>query len=144
MKLSHEQKIRLYSHHDPDFDIEEDFYPIIGTLLTILAVWTGVVHFVDWATMDMIPWYAEPFTIIPLGLLLVMHEKYDSLNPMHWWPMFWGYQVKLPDEDRITKRPTDVESILNAHGGKRNVHIIDYQHIKFRRRSDAVLFSLRH
>jgi hypothetical protein len=144
MKLSQRQKMRMYSHHDHDLDVEEEFWPIMGILLAVLGVWTGIIHLIDWLTIDAIPWWAEPFTITPVIFLLIMKENYDSLNPLHWWPMFWGYQAKLPDEDRITIRPLDTERIMQQHGGRLNVHIIDYEHIKFRRKKDAVIFGLRY
>ena len=144
MKLSQRQKMRMYSHHDHDLDVEEEFWPIMGILLAILGVWTGIIHLIDWLTIDAIPWWAEPFTITPVIFLLIMKENYDSLNPLHWWPMFWGYQAKLPDEDRITIRPLDTERIMQQHGGRLNVHIIDYEHIKFRRKKDAVIFGLKY
>jgi len=142
MKLSKQQKARMYSHHDHDIDSDEDFWPMMGVLFTIIAVWTGVVHFVDWATWNVIPWWAEPFTIVPVIFLIIMKEHFDSLNPLHWWPMVWGYQAKLPEDDRITIRPLDTERIMKQHGGRLNVHIIDYEHIKFRKRKDAVVFTL--
>ena len=144
MKLSQQQKIRLYSHHDPDLDIDEDFWPIMGILITILSLWTGFIHFIDAVTMDMIPWWLEPFTIAPIIFLIVMKERFDSLNPLHWWPMFWGYQVKLPNREIITIRPLDQERIMKQHGGMINVHIIDFETLKFRRRKDAVIFNLMH
>ena len=149
MKLSHKNQhkfilYRTYAHHDHDIDdLEEEFWPVIGTLCSILAVWTGIIHLLDYLTWDMIPWWAEPLTITPIIFLIVMHEKYESLNPAHWWPMFWGYQVTLPDKDRITIRPIDTDRIMQEHGGRFNVHIIDYETIKFRKRKDAVIFSLR-
>ena len=143
MKLSQLQKARMYSHHDHDIDnIEEDFWPIMGTLLTIMLIWTGFVHLIDYLTVDSIPWWAEPFTIVPVIFLLIMKEKFDSLNPLHWWPMVWGYKARLPHEDRITIRPLDTERIMKQHGGRLNVYIIDYEHIKFRKRKDAVVFTL--
>ena len=144
MKLTQQQKIRMYSHHDVDLDVEDDFWPIIGVLLTILGVWTAVVHFIDWATWNVIPWWAETLTITPFIFLLIMKEHYDSLNPLHWWPMFWGYQAKLPEEDKITIRPLDTERIMQQHGGRLNVYIVDYEHIKFRRKKDAVIFGLKY
>jgi len=144
MKLGQQQKIRMYSHHDHDLDYEDEFWPIMGILLAIIGVWTGIVHLIDWLTIDTIPWWAEPLTITPVIFLLIMKEHYDSLNPLHWWPMFWGYEAKLPEEDRITIRPLDTERIMQQHGGRLNVHIIDYEHIKFRRRKDAVIFGLRY
>jgi hypothetical protein len=93
--------------------------------------------------MDVIPWWAEPFTIVPIIFMVIMKERYDSLNPAHWWPMFWGYNVSLPEDDRITVRPIDTDRIMKQHGGRVNVHIVDYETIKFRRQKDAVIFSLR-
>ena len=142
MKVSSKQKIRMYSHHEHDLDVEEAFWPIMGTLLSILGVWTGVIHLIDYLTLDSIPWWIEPFTIVPVIFLLIMKEKFDSLNPLHWWPMVWGYKAKLPDEDRITIRPLDTERIMKQHGGRLNVYVIDYEHIKFRKRKDAVVFTL--
>lgn len=150
MKLSHKNQakflqFRTGSHYDHDIDdLDEEFWPVMGILLTILAGWTGFVHFIDYLTMDVIPWWAEPFTIVPIIFMVVMKEKYDSLNPIHWWPMLWGYDAKLPNAEIITIRPLDQERIMNQYGGKLNVHIIDYQTIKFRKKKDAVIFGLRH
>ena len=58
--------------------------------------------------------------------------------------MFWGYKVILPDREVITIRPLDQERIMKQHGGMINVHIIDYETLKFRRRKDAVIFNLSH
>ena len=147
MKLSHKNQpkfimYRTYSHHDPDID-DGEFWPIMGILAMVWGVWTGVIHLIDWLTFDAIPWYIEPWTITPLIFLMIMNEKFDSLNPMHWWPMIWGYKMKLPEHDRITIRPTDPDRIMQEHGGRMNVYIVDYDTIKFRRKKDAVLFGLR-
>jgi len=150
MKLSpkNQQKyimLRTYSHHDHDIDdFEEEFWPMMGILFTVWGMWTAIIHFIDYLTFDSIVWWVEPFTITPVIFLMVMNEKYDSLNPLHWWPMLWGYKAKLPDEDRITIRPLDTERIMQQHGGRLNVYIVDYEHIKFRRKKDAVIFGLRY
>ena len=144
MKLSQQQKRRMYSHYDQDIDIEDDFWPIMGILLTIIGLWTAFIHFVDWATLDVIPWWAEPFTIVPIVFLIIMKERFDSLNPLHWWPMFCGYNVTLPDREVITIRPLDQERIMKQYGGMMNVHIVDYETLKFRKRKDAVIFNLMH
>ena len=141
MKLSSRQIRMMYSHlEDPDMD--EDFWPMMGVLTIIVAVWTGIIHLMDWLTFDVIPWWVEPFTIAPLILLVIMKEVYDSINPLHWWPMFWGYCVRLPDEDRVKIYPLDSEALFKKYGGRINIHIVDYEHIKFRRRRDAVMFGL--
>jgi hypothetical protein len=143
MKLSPRQIRMMYSHlEDPDMD--EDFWPMMGVLAVIVAVWTGIIHLLDWLTFDFIPWWVEPFTMAPLIFLLAMKEIYGSLNPLHWWPMFWGYRVRLPDEDRVKIYPLDSEALFKKYGGRINIHIVDYEHIKFRRRRDAVMFGLTH
>ena len=148
MKLSpkNQQKflmLRTYSHHDHHIDdIDEEFWPLMGVLFTIVGIWTGVIHLLDWLTFDAIPWWAEPFTIAAVIFFIVMKDIFDSLNPLHWWPIFWGYKVNLKEEDRITIRPTDTDRIMTQHGGKLNVHIIDYDTLKFRKRKDAVFFTL--
>jgi len=144
MKLSKHQKRMMYSHYDHDLDIEDDFWTVMGVLITILAFWTGFIHLLDYFTFDTIPWWAEPFTIAPVIFLIVMKERYDSLNPLHWWPMFCGYKVNLPDREVITIRPLDQERIMKQYGGMKNVHIVDYETLKFRRRKDAVIFNLTH
>ena len=140
MKLSQQQMRRMYSHLDPD--LEEEFWPLMGVFVTIILVWTGVVHLIDWLTFDAIPLWLEPFTITPFFFLIVMNEIYDSINPLHWWPMVWGYRCPLPDGEHITIRPLEAEDVLKKYGGRMNVFIVDHEHIKFRRRKDAVMFGL--
>jgi len=134
----------MYSHYEHDLDLEDEFWPVMGILFTILVLWTGLIHLIDFLTIDSIPWWAEPFTITPAIILIIMKERFDSLNPMHWWPMFWGYNVKLPDREVITIRPLDQERIMAQYGGMRNVHIVDYETLRFRKMKDAVLFNLMH
>ena len=132
----------MYSHYDHDIDMEDEFWPVMSVLFTILVLWTGFIHLIDFLTIDSIPWWAEPFTMVPVIFIIIMKEKFDSLNPLHWWPMFWGYRCPLPEEDHITIRPLEVEDVLNKYGGRMNVFIIDHEHIKFRKRKDAVMFGL--
>ena len=143
MKLSPQKFAQYRTHHEIDVDMDEEFWPMMGILFTIWGGWTGIVHFLDWLTVDAIAWYVEPWTIIPFLFLLVMKERFDSLNPLHWWPMFFGYKIKLPDEDRVKIYPIDGADLIKKHGGLLNVHIVDYEHIKFRRKCDAVIFSLK-
>ena len=131
------------THHEIDIDIDEEFWPMTGILFTIWGGWTSVVHLVDWLTVDAIVWWVEPLTILPFVFLLIMKEQFDSLNPLHWWPMFFGYKIKLPDEDRVKIYPIDGEDLIKKYGGPLQVHIVDYEHIKFRRKKDAVIFSLK-
>ena len=75
MKLSQRQKIRLYSHYDHHLEEDEDFWTVMGILITIMGLWTGFIHLLDYFTFDMIQWWAEPFTIIPVILFVVMKER---------------------------------------------------------------------
>jgi len=143
MKLSPQKFAQYRTHHEIDVDMDEDFWPMMGIMFTIWGGWTAVVHFLDWLTFDTIVWYVEPWTILPALFLLVMAERYGSLNPLHWWPMVWGYKIKLPDHERITIYPINGEDLVKEHGGPLHVHIIDYEHIKFRRKRDAVMYALR-
>ena len=144
MKLSRHQKAMLYSHYDHEIDMDDEIWTVIGILFSILGLWTGLVHIIDWLTIDSIPWWLEPFTITPLIFLIIMKESYDSLNPLHWWPMFWGYEARLPDDDKITIRPLDTERLMMQYGGRINIHIIDFESVKFRRKKDAVIFGLKY
>ena len=138
-------QFRTYQHHDHDIDdIDEEFWPMMGILFTLWGGWTAVVHFLDWLTLDAIVWWAEPFTVIPVIFLFIMHEKYDSLNPLHWWPLFFGYKIKLPEEDRVKIYPIDGADLIKKYCGPLQVHIVDYEHIKFRKKRDAVMFGLRY
>ena len=143
MKLSQHQKIRLYSHYDHHLEEDEDFWTVMGILITIMGLWTGFIHLLDYFTFDMIPWWAEPFTIIPVILFVVMKERYDSLNPLHWWPLIWGYKMEMSDSKTIHFHPVAKDKILTQYGGPMNVHFVDFNTIKFRRKRDAVIFSLK-
>jgi hypothetical protein len=143
MKLSPHKFAQYRTHHEIDVDMDGEFWPMMGILFTIWGAWTGIVHFLDWLTVDAIAWYVEPWTILPLLFLLIMKEKFDSLNPLHWWPMFFGYKIKLPDTDRIMIYPINGEDLVKEHGGPLHIHIVDHEHIKFRRKKDAVMYALR-
>jgi len=143
MKLSPHKFAQYRTHHEIDVDMDEEFWPMMGILFTIWGGWTGVVHFLDWLTFDTIVWWAEPWTILPFLFFLVMKERFNSLNPLHWWPIVWGYKIKLPDDVRITIYPINGEDLVKQHGGPLHVHVVDYEHIKFRRKSDAVMYALR-
>jgi hypothetical protein len=144
MKLSPHKFAQYRTHHEIDVDMDEEFWPMMGILFTIWGGWTGVVHLIDWLTLDAIVWWAEPLTIVPFIFLLVMSEKFDSLNPLHWWPLFFGYKIKLPEEDRVKIYPIDGADLIKKYGGPLQVHIVDYEHIKFRKKRDAVMFGLRY
>ena len=144
MNLSRKNQpgIRRYAHYDEDIDELDDTHFILGLAGTLIGLWWGFVHLVDKFTFDFMPWWAEPFTLIPLIIYIALYEAYGK-NPMHWWPLIWGTKIKLPEEERIKIYPVDGEDILKKYGGPLNVYIVDFEHVKFRRKRDAVIFSLQ-
>jgi hypothetical protein len=52
----------VYYHDDDD----DSIWATLAILLSIWAVYTGIFHLLDWLTFDAVPWYIEPFTIIPV------------------------------------------------------------------------------
>jgi DMSO/TMAO reductase YedYZ molybdopterin-dependent catalytic subunit len=54
-----------------------------------------------------------------------------------------GLQDQVTRHERIMIYPINGEDLVKEHGGPLQVHIVDYEHIKFRRKRDAVIFSLR-
>ena len=146
MKLSPQQIRMMYSHYpDPDLD-EDDFWPMMGILAVILLAWTGIIHLLDWLTFDFIPWWVEPFTIAPLIFLLAMKEVYDSINPLHWWPMFWGTRIMI-DRESDWHIAFDSTEFVKNNGGRYNAYCgwdsNEDLYIKFRKKRDAVVYSLR-
>ena len=135
---------RTYSHHDHDIDsIDEEFWPVMGILGSIISVWWGFIHLVDKFTFNFMPWWIEPFTIIPVFGYVVMSDVFQSFNPLHWWPLIWGYKMEMSDSKAIHFHPVAKDKILTQYGGPMNVHFVDFNTIKFRRKRDAVIFSLK-
>ena len=127
---------RLY-YHDPDEDITTPIMLVLSGL--IVGGWWGIVHLIDWMTLDIIPWWLEPFTLLPVLFLFVMCMKYGR-NPLHWWPMVWGVRVAIPDSI-IFHMNYDADRLLKRYGGPVNV-FVDHDLVIFRRRQDAVSFCL--
>ena len=122
-------------HHDLD---DEDGWFAMGILCTIIGVWWGIFHLVDAFTFDKVPWWAEPFTIIPVFAYVIFSEIAHSFNPLHWWPLVWGYKIKMPANDVV--RAGDV--LVKQYGGRGNVFVPDCNYIKFRKKKDAVNYCL--
>ena len=127
---------RLY-YHDPDEDITTPIMLVLSGL--IVGGWWGIVHLIDWMTLDIIPWWLEPFTLLPVLFLFVMCMKYGR-NPLHWWPMVWGVRVAIPDSI-IFHMNYDADRLLKRYGGPGNV-FVDREIVIFRRSRDAVTFCL--
>ena len=134
-----------YGHHEIHLEEDEDFWLFIGVLVGLIAVWWAVVHLID-IYFDALKWWQEPLTIIPFfiigipyGRMVVQYGK----NPLHWWPMFCGIDVELPDDDTpFHLLKPRMEKILDEFGPMRVYHE-DLSVIRFRTKKDAVIFSLR-
>ena len=129
--------VRRYyvSYHEED----EQLRVLLILLLVFLGIWWGILHFLDWITLDFIPWWLEILLFFPflfLSGVVIQHGR----NPLHWWPICWGTRVKIPD-DLLFHINYDEDRFIRKYGGPLNVWIDD-EHIKFRRRRDAVTFCL--
>jgi hypothetical protein len=140
---NHHGKIIMYSHYDRyDDDIDEEGWLLVTIFASIIGIWWGLIHLFDKFTFNFMPWWTEPFTIFPVGGYFTVADFFGR-NPLHWWPMIWGYKIKIPDSEKIVLHPIDGDELVEKYGGPLNVHIVDPSYIKFRKRRDAVIFSLR-
>jgi hypothetical protein len=127
--------MRLY-YHTPEDEIS--FKEEIIVLAMLVTVWWGIVHFLDWLTFDVIPWWLEPFTLLLMIPILMMFVEFGK-NPLHWWPLIWGTKVKIEGNDfmAVWRR----EEAFIKYGGPKNVYY-NGDYIKFRRSRDAFEYCL--
>ena len=128
--------MKLYYHppEDDDFTSREE----IIILLVVVGVWWCIIHFLDWLTFDMIPWWIEPFTILLMIPVAFLFAEFGN-NPLHWWPLVWGTKIRLEGNDfmAVWRR----EEALIKYGGPKNVYY-NGDYIKFRRSRDAFNYCL--
>ena len=146
MKASKKQQskfIQYRTHHELDME-DDDLGFVLGIIAVIVCVWWGVVHLID-IYFDKLTWWQEPLTIIPFVIVgvpaLMMTEIYGK-NPMHWWPIFWGVKVTIPESSPWRAYNEELESILEEYGPMRVYHV-DYCTLKFRTKKDATIFCLK-
>jgi len=133
----------MYSHHDDyDRDIDDEGWLLITVFACVIGFWWGLIHLFDKFTFNFMPWWAEPFTIFPVGGYFIVADFFGR-NPMHWWPLIWGYKIKIPDSEKIVLHPIDGDELVEKYGGPLNAYVVDPSYIKFRKKRDAVIFSLR-
>ena len=125
-------------HDDEDFG---DDYIVLGLGVGILGVYWLAVHFLDKWTIDLLPWWVEPFTAIPLVGLLALTEIFGK-NPLHWWPLVWGTKIQIRQDDDPIKHSLEIDEIKQRLGGPLNVYVIDWQTLKFRRKKDVTKYLL--
>ena len=136
------QPVMRYSHHDHYEDIDDEGWLLITIFASIIGVFWGVIHLVDKFTFNFMPWWAEPLTIFPVGGYFVVADFFGR-NPMYWWPLIWGYKIKIPEQEKIVLYPIDGDELVRKYGGPLNVYVDSPDHVKFRRKRDAVIFSLQ-
>ena len=142
------KKYHYYPHYD-ELD-GGDGIIVGGVLLAIWAVYWLLVHWVDHFLGNLMVWWVEPLTLflaLPvLGFFALIIDKYDSWNPLHWWPMFWGTKIMI-DRETNFYIAFDPEEFVQNNGGKYNVFCgtdsNEDLYVKFRRRRDAVVYSLK-
>ena len=91
-------------------------------------------------------WWQEPLTIIPflvVGIPSLMLVELYGKNPMHWWPIFWGTKVTIPEREPFRAYDKEMEKSLKEFGPTR-VYVLDYTTLKFRTKKDATLYCLKH
>ena len=151
MKLSRKKQpkkskkyIQYRTHHEIDIEDDEEIV-IVGTVLAfVVGIWWGLVHVVD-MFFNKLSWWMEPLTIIPLLVVALpaiwISEMYGR-NPMHWWPMFWGTKVTIPEREPFRAYDEKFEEVVKEFGPKR-IYVVDYNTLKFRTKKDATLYCLK-
>jgi hypothetical protein len=134
-------------HHELE---DGDGVLLAGILLAIWGIYWLVVHWIDWAIGNLMVWWVEPLTLfVTLPIMITFSlviDKYESWNPLHWWPMFWGTKIMI-DRETDFYMAFDPEEFVQNHGGKYNVFCStdsnEELYVKFRRKRDAVVYSLK-
>ena len=139
-RLPNHPVLTSYRYHEDDEDFGDD-YIVLGLGVGILGVFWLAVHFLDKWTINLLPWWAEPFTAIPLVGLLALTEIFGK-NPLHWWPLVWGTKIQIKQEDDLVKHSLEIDEIKQRLGGPLNVYVIDWQTLKFRRKKDVTKYLL--
>ena len=137
-------------YHDRFEPDDGDGVLLGGILLAIWGIYWLVVHWIDWAIGNLMVWWVEPLTLfvtLPVvGFFALIIDKYESWNPLHWWPIFWGTKIMI-DRETDFYMAFDPEEFVQNHGGKYNVFCStdsnEDLYVKFRRRRDAVVYSLK-
>jgi len=141
-KIAKQRFSMMYSHYDDyEKDIDDEGYIVLGLGLGVWAIYWGIIHVIDKFTFSFMPWWIEPFTVIPLVGLLALIEIFGR-NPLYWWPLFWGTKIKIRQEDDPLKHTLEIEEVFKRMGGRANVYVIDYDTLKFRKKKDVVRYWL--
>tara|TARA_B100000745_G_scaffold185299_1_gene121481 strand:+ start:2190 stop:2660 length:471 start_codon:yes stop_codon:yes gene_type:complete len=131
------------SHYEYDEDFNDEFGVVLGILAVVVLGFWGIIHLIDKFTFNFMPWWAEPLTIFPIGGYFITADFFGK-NPLCWWPLIWGYKIKIPGSEKYNWEVLGIrDELVEKYGGPLNVYVVDADHIKFRKKRDAVIFSLR-
>jgi hypothetical protein len=142
------QKIPTYYHHRWDDDgagmTAWEWAVISVVLIMIWLLYWLIIHWADHWVGDWLAWYVElmsPLMALPIGWVCNSYGR----NPLHWWPMVWGHSVQL-DAHNADLALMDTDAVIQFMGGRSRVWCdtrdVNQVCLKFRRRKDAVWFSL--
>ena len=129
----------IFSSHEYDEDMGDEFGVVIGILVVIVLTFWGMIHLIDKFTVNFIPWWIEPFLIIPAGGIFAIMEVYGS-NPLWWWPLVWGTTIKV--DPPLNMYSMQSEELYKKFGGPKNIYISSSLEIKFRRKKDITKYVL--
>ena len=135
---------RYRTHHEVDFEEDEELTIVVVVLTVVVGAWWGFVHIID-MFFNKLSWWMEPLTIIPLLVVVTpvifITEMYGR-NPMHWWPMFWGTKVTIPEREPFHAYSEKFEEVIQEYSPTR-IYVVDYNTLKFRTKKDATLYCLK-
>jgi hypothetical protein len=139
--------ITHYHRHwdESDVGISPLEWAVLGTVFAViwLLYWL-IIHWVDHWVGDWLAWYVELMSPLLAMPFIWLFNRYGH-NPLHWWPMVWGHSVPL-DAHNADLVLMDTDVVTQFMGGRTRVWCdtrdVNQVCLKFRRRQDAVWFSL--
>jgi hypothetical protein len=143
------KRITLTHYHrhwdESDVGISPLEWAVLGTVFAViwLLYWL-IIHWVDHWVGDWLAWYVELMSPLLAMPFIWLFNRYGH-NPLHWWPMVWGHSVPL-DAHNADLALMDTDAVTQFMGGRTRVWCdtrdVNQVCLKFRRRQDAVWFSL--
>ena len=143
------KRITLTHYHrhwdESDVGISPLEWAVLGTVFAViwLLYWL-IIHWVDHWVGDWLAWYVELMSPLLAMPFIWLFNRYGH-HPLHCWQMVWGHSVPLYAHNAdVVLMDTDV--VTQFMGGRSRVWCdtrdVNQVCLKFRRRQDAVWFSL--
>tara|TARA_E500000318_G_scaffold86047_1_gene82428 strand:- start:732 stop:1163 length:432 start_codon:yes stop_codon:yes gene_type:complete len=123
-----------YAHHER-FEFEEDTYIVFGLFFGVWGIYWMMLHFLDRWTFNAVAWYFEIASFVPVIFYFMTSEEY-GLNPLKWWPMFFGYKVECKEKELLNDKQ------ITKLGGPFNVYQVSINCIKFRTKKLAFKYTM--